>query len=175
MSANGEVGAVESEAPERPRQFGEGPDPQLLADCVHCGFCLPSCPTYVLWGEEMDSPRGRIHLMLGLHEGDVLTPEAVGHFDACLGCMGCLTACPSGVKYDLLIESTRALIEVSAPRRRSEKLLRATIFALFPHPGRLRWAARGLRVTQALRLDRPLRRSRLLGRLLPGVAAMIRL
>lgn len=155
--------------------MSEGPDPQLLADCVHCGFCLPSCPTYVLWGEEMDSPRGRIHLMLGLHEGDVLTPAAVGHFDACLGCMGCLTSCPSGVQYDLLIESTRALIEVSAPRRRSERLLRASIFALFPYPRRLWWAARGLRVAQALGVDRRLRRSRTLARLLPGVAAMVRL
>lgn len=152
-----------------------GPDERLLADCVHCGFCLPSCPTYVLWGEEMDSPRGRIHLMLGLHEGDVLTPAAVGHFDACLGCMGCLTSCPSGVQYDALIEATRELIEVSAPHSRSERLLRGTVFALFPHPRRLRWAARGLRLAQLLRLDRPLRNSALLARRLPSVAAMLRL
>ncbi len=85
------------------------PSAELLSDCVHCGFCLATCPTYVLWGEEMDSPRGRLYLMgLGL-EGEVeMTPTYVGHFDKCLGCMACLTSCPSGVRYDKLIEATRS-------------------------------------------------------------------
>src|ERR1700761_3597235 len=74
----------------------------VVKDCVHCGFCLPACPTYSLWGEEMDSPRGRIHLALGITEGDPLTDETVGHFDACLGCMACMTACPSDVRYDTI-------------------------------------------------------------------------
>jgi len=87
---------------------------ELIDDCVHCGFCLPACPTYNSWGVEMDSPRGRIDLMKGLHEGAIeLTESVVAHFDQCLGCMGCVTACPSGVRYDLLIESTRATVEAA--------------------------------------------------------------
>jgi glycolate oxidase iron-sulfur subunit len=73
------------------------PSADALADCVHCGFCLPACPTYQLWGEEMDSPRGRIHLMELAREGRASMGEVfVGHMDACLGCMACVTACPSG-------------------------------------------------------------------------------
>ena len=84
----------------------------LISDCVHCGFCLPACPTYRSWGLEADSPRGRIDLMKGIEEGTLdLSDAVVEHFDACLGCMACVTACPSGVRYDLLIESTRAQIE----------------------------------------------------------------
>src|SRR5947207_9778277 len=87
------------------------PDPELIADCVHCGFCLPTCPTYLLWGEEMDSPRGRIYLMdIGL-AGEAMNQETVRHFDQCLGCMACVTACPSGVQYDRLIEATRQQVE----------------------------------------------------------------
>src|SRR5438046_249333 len=86
---------------------------ELISDCVHCGFCLPTCPTYgALWREEMDSPRGRIHLMAGLLDGTVpLTDATVEHFDRCLGCMACVTACPSGVQYDRLIEQTREYVE----------------------------------------------------------------
>ena len=79
--------------------------PELIADCVHCGFCLPTCPTYSLWHEEMDSPRGRIYLMQGLVDGSIsLTDTVVEHFDRCLGCMACVSSCPSGVQYDRLIE-----------------------------------------------------------------------
>jgi glycolate oxidase iron-sulfur subunit len=78
-----------------------------VKDCVHCGFCLPACPTYSLWGEEMDSPRGRIHLVSQLLDGAPLTPAAAEHFDRCLGCMACMTACPSGVQYDQIIEAAR--------------------------------------------------------------------
>ena len=86
--------------------------PELIADCVHCGFCLPTCPTYELWHEEMDSPRGRIQLMAGLTDGTLqLTDTVVEHFDRCLGCMACVTSCPSGVQYDRLIETTRAYVE----------------------------------------------------------------
>ena len=80
-------------------------------DCVHCGFCLPACPTYQLWGEEMDSPRGRIHLVTQLLDGAPLTAAAAEHFDRCLGCMACMTACPSGVQYDQLIEAAREWVE----------------------------------------------------------------
>ncbi len=114
----------------------------LLDDCVHCGFCLPACPTYASWGEEMDSPRGRIDLMRGLAEGKIGWSENVAaHFDRCLGCMGCMTACPSGVKYDVLIEHTRAELERRFPRSQADQFHREAIFALFPYPGRLRAAA----------------------------------
>ena len=78
------------------------------SDCVHCGFCLPACPTYQLWGEEMDSPRGRIHLITQILESGRGSQAAAEHFDRCLGCMACVTACPSGVQYDQLIEAARA-------------------------------------------------------------------
>src|SRR6202035_1217254 len=79
----------------------------VVKDCVHCGFCLPACPTYSLWGEEMDSPRGRIYLVGQLLDGAPLTPAAGEHFDRCLGCMACMTACPSGVQYDQIIAAAR--------------------------------------------------------------------
>ncbi|MBN6053338.1 4Fe-4S dicluster domain-containing protein [Nonomuraea sp. RK-328] len=113
-------------------------DPELIDDCVHCGFCLPTCPTYVLWGEEMDSPRGRIHLMKQHVEGTPVTPEMAGHFDACLGCMACVTACPSGVRYDRLIEQTRAEVERVHEREPRERAVRGLVFGLFPYPRRLR-------------------------------------
>ncbi len=80
----------------------------VVSDCVHCGFCLPSCPTYQLWGEEMDSPRGRIHLISQLLDGAVGSEAAALHIDRCLGCMACLTSCPSGVRYDRLIGAARS-------------------------------------------------------------------
>src|SRR5260370_30964735 len=86
----------------------------LAGDCVHCGFCLPACPTYQLWGEEMDSPRGRIHLMSQILDGAEGTQAAAEHLDRCLGCMACVTACPSGVRYDRLIEAARGWAEEPA-------------------------------------------------------------
>jgi glycolate oxidase iron-sulfur subunit len=118
------------------------PADDLISDCVHCGFCLPACPTYTLWGDEMDSPRGRIYLMKSGREGSVALDETfAGHFDACLGCMACVTACPSGVQYDQLLEAVRPQIERNYPRPRGDRWFRAAIFALFPYPGRLRVAA----------------------------------
>src|SRR5262249_10428774 len=115
------------------------PDPARIADCVHCGFCLPACPTYLLLGEEMDSPRGRIRLMNLVSSGEIaLTPTVTRHFDQCLGGMGCVTACPSGVRYDQLIEATRAQIERVTERRPVDRLFRTLLFALFPHPWRLK-------------------------------------
>jgi glycolate oxidase iron-sulfur subunit len=148
------------------------PSAALVADCVHCGFCLPSCPTYVLWGEEMDSPRGRIDLIRQGLEGEPMTDSMVEHWDACLGCMACVTACPSGVQYDRLIESTRAQVERHHPRTRSDRALRGAIFALFPHPGRLKLLRGPLRTYQWTRLDRLVRRTGLLHRMTPRLAAM---
>ncbi len=111
---------------------------ELLADCVHCGFCLPTCPTYVLWHEEMDSPRGRIQLMEGLLAGTTpLNATVVSHFDACLGCVACVSSCPSGVQYGRLIEETRAEIETEYRRPLGDRLLRGAVFAVFPHRRRL--------------------------------------
>ena len=84
---------------------------EVAKDCVHCGFCLPACPTYQLWAEEMDSPRGRIYLVNQILDGAELTATAAEHFDRCLGCMACMTACPSGVQYDQLIEAARVWTE----------------------------------------------------------------
>jgi len=115
------------------------PSAEIIDKCVHCGFCLATCPTYVLWHEEMDSPRGRILLMKIAAAGEAqMTPQWVQHFDTCLGCMACSTACPSGVDYGKLIEATRAQIERHHPRSVFEKLHRRLLFALFPHPNRLR-------------------------------------
>jgi glycolate oxidase iron-sulfur subunit len=117
-------------------------DPALISDCVHCGFCLPTCPTYgPLWQEEMDSPRGRIYLMGGLADGSVpLSATTVQHFDRCLGCMACVTSCPSGVQYGRLIEQTRAFVEERHKRPLGERFQRALVFAAVPHPRRLRLA-----------------------------------
>jgi glycolate oxidase iron-sulfur subunit len=148
------------------------PDPGLIDDCVHCGFCLPSCPTYALWGEEMDSPRGRIHLMRQGLEGEPLTESMVGHFDACLGCMACVTSCPSGVQYDKLIEATRSQVERHHRRTPGQRLLRAGIFALFPYPRRLRLLRWPMRLYQGSGASRLVRRSGLLRRLPASLRVM---
>ena len=116
---------------------------ELTSDCVHCGFCLPTCPTYVLWREEMDSPRGRIHLMDARLDGTVtLNATVTTHFDRCLGCMACITACPSGVRYDRLIESTRDAVEQEHTRPAADRLLRGLLFRTLPYPRRMRAALR---------------------------------
>ena len=141
------------------------PAPELIEDCVHCGFCLPTCPTYVLWGEEMDSPRGRIALMQLGHEQPALSAEMVSHFDRCLGCMACVTACPSGVKYDLLIQETRPQVERNFERSAADRWMRRLVFATFPHPGRLRALVPALVLQRRLGIDRLVsRRGGLLGR-----------
>jgi len=144
------------------------PERELIDDCVHCGFCLPTCPTYQSWGEEMDSPRGRIDLMRGLRTGKArLTPTVVAHFDRCLGCMACVTACPSGVRYDILIEETRAYVEQKYRRGLFDRLQRSMIFQLFPYPGRLRAMAALLLVYVFTGLRWLVRHSGLLGLLPP--------
>jgi len=148
------------------------PDAALVADCVHCGFCLPTCPTYVLWGQEMDSPRGRIDLMRQGLEGDAFDSSAIRHLDQCLGCMACVTACPSGVQYDKLIEATRSQLERRVERPRRERALREAVYRIFPYPNRLRALRGPLRAYQASGLGRALRRSGLLDRLPVEIQAM---
>jgi len=160
---------------------------EVANDCVHCGFCLPACPTYQLWAEEMDSPRGRIYLVNQILDGAELTPAAAQHFDRCLGCMACMTACPSGVQYDQLIEAARVWTEEAAlpapgdgnrtdgSRTVRDRAARAAIFALFPYPRRLRAMIRPLRAAQRAGLDRRLARSSLPGRLSPALGAALKL
>jgi glycolate oxidase iron-sulfur subunit len=115
------------------------PEPDIIDDCVHCGFCLDTCPTYVLWGAEADSPRGRIVLMNdGLTSDAPMSDEMVTHFDRCLGCMACVTACPSGVQYDRLIERVRPQVERNHERSAGERAVRRLLYETLPHPKRLR-------------------------------------
>ena len=111
-------------------------------DCIHCGFCLPTCPTWQNWQEEMDSPRGRIDLFRALEDGRVaMSPAVAEHFDRCLGCMACVTACPSGVRYDHVIDRARERVEREYPRAAADRLWRSAVFALFTRPAMLRLAA----------------------------------
>jgi glycolate oxidase iron-sulfur subunit len=143
------------------------PSPDLIKDCVHCGFCLPTCPSYAAFGEEMDSPRGRILLMrVGHEEGEKLSLPMLQHFDRCLGCMACVTACPSGVQYDRLIEQVRPQLERNAPRTNAERRYRKAIFALFTHPGRLRAVVPALAADSRLGVGRRL--ATLIGRRFPA-------
>jgi glycolate oxidase iron-sulfur subunit len=142
-----------------------------VSDCVHCGFCLPTCPTYVLWGAEADSPRGRIHLMEQGLRGEPLTDSMVAHFDSCLGCMACVPACPSGVRYDRLIASTREQVERQHRRPLRDRLLRGLIFRVFPYPRRLRVLSWPLRFYRMPRFRLPLPRTvRLLESLAPAAS-----
>ena len=121
-----------------------------LRACVHCGICLPQCPTYRVLGEEMDSPRGRVYLMRAAAEDRIaLTPTMARHLDLCLGCRACETACPSGVPFGQLLEATRGQLErrgVTAPQRDSATL--RFLLEVFPHPGRLGPMLHALRMYQ---------------------------
>lgn len=127
--------------------------PELLADpamqnsesvirkCVHCGFCTATCPTYVLLGDELDSPRGRIYLIKDMLENDRTPgPEEVKHVDRCLSCLSCMTTCPSGVNYMHLVDHARAHIQQRYRRPATERLLRAVLGWVLPHPKRFRLA-----------------------------------
>ncbi len=149
------------------------PDPTLIDACVHCGFCLSTCPSYRVIGKEMDSPRGRIYLMDGVNTGEIpLSPATVEHFDSCLGCLACVTTCPSGVQYDKLIEATRQQVARNHPRSLSETLLRQLIFSLFPYPKRLRTLMRPLGLYQKTGLQKLVRSLGFLKQLSPQLAAM---
>jgi glycolate oxidase iron-sulfur subunit len=140
---------------------------------VHCGFCLPACPTYVLWGEEMDSPRGRIYMMQKASQGNAPLDQTLRrHMDNCLGCMACMTACPSGVQYDKLIEDTRAQVERNIPRSAGDSLFRKLLFAIFPYPARLRALAAPMLLYQRLGLQTLVRRSGVLKLAPKRLAAM---
>lgn len=115
---------------------------QGVEACVHCGFCLPTCPTYDELGEEINSPRGRIFLIKEVLEGSVPMEDALDPIDNCLGCDACITACPSGVEYDHLITAFRAKAESERSQPLGRKLMRAMILNTLPYPNRAKWAFR---------------------------------
>jgi len=139
------------------------PSIDIIHDCVHCGFCLSSCPTYLETGNELDSPRGRIYLMKSALEGRIPLGESlVKHLDLCLGCLACEPACPSGVRYGRLIESGRSQIERRYDRPFSEKFYRSLLFSIFPYPKRLKFLLPFLLLYQATGINRLIRSSRVL-------------
>ncbi|MCC5634872.1 4Fe-4S dicluster domain-containing protein [Nostoc sp. CHAB 5844] len=149
------------------------PDPKLIDTCVHCGFCLSTCPSYRVIGKEMDSPRGRIYLMDAINEGEIaLNTATVEHFDTCLGCLACVSTCPSGVQYDKLISATRHQVERNYPRSLPDKLSRQLIFSLFPNPDILRILLVPLFVYQKLGVSKLLQSTGILKNISPRLAAM---
>jgi glycolate oxidase iron-sulfur subunit len=144
--------------------------------CIHCGFCLPSCASYRVLGSEMDSPRGRIHMLKAIERGELaLDATVAGHFDSCLGCLACVSACPSGVRYDELIAATRP--RLNAPELRSpwQRSFRSLLFQLLPYPARLRALLQPLRLYAGTPLQTFARRSGLTRLLGPQLEAMERL
>ncbi|WP_322745027.1 (Fe-S)-binding protein [Leptolyngbya ectocarpi] len=149
----------------------EPPDQSLINACVHCGFCLTTCPSYRVIGKENDSPRGRIYLMDAINQGEAdLTEAAVSHFESCLGCLACTTACPSGVQYDRLIDSVRSQVNRNHQRPLPIRLVRQLIFSLFPYPDRIRLLLSPLALYQWLGVSKLMRG--LLDRWSPQLAAM---
>ncbi|MBD2258972.1 heterodisulfide reductase-related iron-sulfur binding cluster [Pseudanabaena sp. FACHB-2040] len=149
------------------------PNPDLIDACVHCGFCLTTCPSYRVIGKENDSPRGRIYLMDAINKGEApLSPASVQHFDSCLGCLACTTACPSGVQYDKLIAAVRPQIQRNHSRSLPQRLVRSLIFSLFPYPDRLRLLLTPLGLYQKLGLSRLVQGTGLLRLVSPNLAAM---
>ena len=132
----------------------------ILRKCVHCGFCTATCPTYVLLGDELDSPRGRIYLIKEMLENDrPATSAVVRHIDRCLSCLSCMTTCPSGVHYQHLVDHARVHIERTYRRPLAERWLRASLAAVLPYPRRVRAALAAARLAQPLArfLPAPLR------------------
>ena len=112
---------------------------ETMDPCVHCGFCLPTCASYRVLGTEMDSPRGRIHLLRAINNNEIEMDSTVAyHFDTCLGCFACVTACPSGVRYDELIEATRPKLNNESLRDPCQNLFRKVLLQILPYPKRLR-------------------------------------
>ncbi|QPI72084.1 glycolate oxidase subunit GlcF [Sphingobium sp. Cam5-1] len=121
----------------------------VIRKCVHCGFCTATCPTYVLLGDELDSPRGRIYLMKDMLENErEPTAEIVKHIDRCLSCLSCMTICPSGVNYMHLVDHARAYIEERYRRPWRERLIRALLAAVLPYPARFRVALKLARLAK---------------------------
>ena len=141
--------------------------------CVHCGFCLPTCASYRVLGTEMDSPRGRIHTLKAIEAGELeLDATVASHFDSCLGCFACVTACPSGVRYDQLIEATRPKLNQAEFRSSWQTSFRQLLLLVLPYPNRLRALLQPLRAYAGTGLQQFIRRTGLLQLLGPQLKAM---
>ena len=124
----------------------------ILRTCVHCGFCNATCPTYLLLGDELDGPRGRIYLIKEMLEKDApASKDVVTHVDRCLSCLSCMSTCPSGVHYGHLVDHARARIEDTYSRSWHDRLIRAALAAILPHPRRFRAALIAARIGRPLR------------------------
>src|ERR1700679_860165 len=122
---------------------------KILRACVHCGFCTATCPTYVLLGDELDSPRGRIYLIKNMREaGGPVPAETVTHVDRCLSCLACMTTCPSGVNYMHLVDHGRRHIEEHYRRPLVERALRRLLGEVLTRPARFRAALRAARLAR---------------------------
>lgn len=167
-------GSTQSGQPPAPAfDAVDRPEREGILDCVHCGLCLPTCPTYLTTGLEMASPRGRIYLMRVVDEGQAgISAEFVKHLDECLGCLACQTACPSGVPYGHLLEAARRQIEQQYERSPADRRWRRLILSLFPYPERLGWLVRALSWYQRLGLSSLVRGSGVLALLSPRLAQM---
>lgn len=149
------------------------PKQELIDSCVHCGFCLATCPSYRIIGKEMDSPRGRIYLMNAISKGEASLDETTTqHFDSCLGCLACVSTCPSGVQYDNLIAATRPQVERNQPRSLGDNFIRSIIFNLFPYPQRLQIFLPLLWLYQKLGIQKIVRATGVLKIISPRLAAM---
>lgn len=128
-------------------------DPKLLEACIHCGLCLPACPTYLATGRETESPRGRIYIMKMWQEGQPMEPRMAEHLESCLGCMGCQTACPSGVKYEKLLAQTKPHLQ-GFKDKRARKLMAFAFDKILPDYPRLRLLGKMLRMYQQTSLSK---------------------
>ena len=150
-----------------------GLPPGAADPCVHCGFCLPTCASYRVLASEMDSPRGRIHALLAIEAGELeLDATVASHFDTCLGCYACVSACPSGVRYDQLIEATRPKLNQAALRSSWQISFRQLLLQVLPYPQRLRALLQPLRAYAGTPLQSLARRSGLTRLFGPGIEAM---
>ncbi len=145
--------------------------------CVHCGFCLPTCASYRVLGTEMDSPRGRIHILKSIESGELKMDKTIAHhFNTCLGCFACVTACPSGVRYDKLIEATRPEINTNNLESSCQKLFKKILLSILPYPKRLRTilhSVRGYSGSHFQNIFRELKFTRIFGSQIEEMEALL--
>ncbi|TGG93805.1 MAG: (Fe-S)-binding protein [Aphanocapsa feldmannii 277cV] len=157
------------------RRFLAAIPDSAIDPCVHCGFCLTSCASYRVTGSEMDSPRGRLHLLRGVEAASLELADVAEHFESCLGCFACVTACPAGVRYDQVISAVRPALRQTGHRSPWQQAFRQALFSLLPYPDRLRPLLRPLQAYAGGPLQRLARRTGLTALFGPEIEAMERL